>query len=257
MKVESSVIVVTGASAGIGAALVQVLLERGAQVVLTARRETRLREVVQSADPANYLIVAGDIQDEAFCHHLIERTVEHFGRIDILVNNAGIGHASVVAEISAEHLQQVIGTNLYGLIYATQAAVPHMQNGGQIINVSSIVGQRPIPNGVIYCASKTAVNFVTRGLRMELRGTPITLTSVYPGTTVTEFNQVKLGGTTKRRRGVSAETVAHKIIRAIEKQQTEVYITRFDWLFTHLNRLFPRTLDRLFAIFMPAPTTEK
>jgi short-subunit dehydrogenase len=251
------VVVVTGASAGIGAALVRQLAQRGAHVVLTARRLERLQALVTELAPfpGERLALPGDIQDEAFCRALIGETVARFGRIDVLVNNAGLGHKSDLAEMPADDARTLIGTNLYGLLFASQAAIAAMrrQGHGQIINVSSIVGQRPLPNNALYTASKTAVNFVSRALRMELRHTPLIITSVYPGRTRTEFDQAKLGGVTQRRGGVSADRVAIAICRAIEKPRREVYITLYDWLFTHLNRLFPHTTDWLFGRLLVRP----
>ncbi|RMH00657.1 MAG: SDR family NAD(P)-dependent oxidoreductase [Chloroflexi bacterium] len=249
MEIAGLVVVVTGASAGIGRATAEWLAERGANVVLTARREARLQDLAQEYRqwPGERLVIPGDIRDETFARDLIHQTVDYFGRIDVLVNNAGLGHQSPIAEIPAADVRTILETNVLGLLYATQTAVSYMkkQNSGQIINVSSIVGQQPLPNRGIYCASKTAVNFITRSLRMELTNTPITVTLVYPGLTATEFGQARLGDKTNQTiaRGVPARRVAQAIGKAIQKRRTEVYVTPYDWLFVHLTRLFPRTAD--------------
>lgn len=253
MELRELVVIVTGASAGIGAATARVLAEQGANIVLTARRAEKL--TVLEAQLAEYAgrrhIMAGDISDEMFCRELVAETVAEFGRVDVLINNAGVGHWDALAEIPAAHLQTVTAVNLYAPIWTTQAAIPHMltQGRGQIINVSSIVGQRPLQKSAVYCASKTALNFVTRSLRMELHNTPIIVSLVYPGATTSEFQDSRMGyeGKAQRKFEVSAEAVAQAIAKAIEKGKTEIYVTRFDWLFTHLNRLFPRLLDWVFA----------
>ncbi len=249
-KRHNKVIIVTGASAGIGRAITLDLVRHGASVIATARRAERLEQLaLELADAKGHIAyVAGDIQDEMFCHTLIAKTLERFGRVDVLINNAGLGHSSKLSEISAEHLQTIFDTNIRGLLYTCQAAIPHMkaQGGGQIINVSSIVGQRPLINSGMYCASKTAVNFLSRSLRMELRPHNITVSLLYPGLTATEFHTSTLGGRPARRiAGVAPERVAKVTRKAIQRRREEIYVTWIDWLFTHVNRSAPRIIDRL------------
>ena len=247
--INGKVVVVTGASAGIGAAMVRALAEAGAHIVLVARRAERLTQLIDSlGDPGGRCVpIVGDLQDVAFCQQLIDDTVSEFGRIDVLINNAGLGHRSAISKIPADHMHTIVDTNILAPLHTCQAAIPYMreQGSGQIINVSSIVGQRPLPHSGFYCASKTALNFITRSLRMELRRDNITVTLLYPGMTDTNFHEATLGAGRRRRgwSGVSAERVASATLRAIHKQKHEVYVTRIDWLFTHLNRIFPRTLD--------------
>jgi short-subunit dehydrogenase len=201
-----------------------------------------------ASSPGQILVIAGDIQDEAFAQQLVARTVAEFGRVDVLINNAGLGHRSSLADIPLTDMQTIWSTNVTGLMAATQAAVAQMkqQDGGQIINVSSIVGQRPLPNSAVYCASKTAVNFLSRSLRMELKSDNILVTLVYPGLTATEFATARLGERGSNRfglKGIPAERAARAIVKAIQYGRTEVYISWYDWLFTHANRLFPRLID--------------
>ncbi|MBE2200706.1 MAG: SDR family NAD(P)-dependent oxidoreductase [Anaerolinea sp.] len=252
MQIADRIIIVTGASAGIGQATAVSLAKRGAHLILTARRKDRLANLAAdlAVYPGRILCIAGDIGDTTFARVLIERAITEFGRVDVLINNAGVGHQSALATMPIADAQTIFNVNVLGLLAATQAVIPQMQRqgGGQIVNVSSIVGQRPLPMSGVYCASKTAVNFLSRSLRMELRHDHITITLVYPGLTATEFADAKLGKPGSNRfglRGVPSEQVAAKIATAIEKQQTEVYVTRLDWAFVHLNRLFPRTFDWL------------
>ncbi|MCA9929642.1 MAG: SDR family NAD(P)-dependent oxidoreductase [Anaerolineales bacterium] len=251
-KVAGKVVIVTGASAGIGRATAVLLAQAGANLMVTARREERLNGLAAELAelPGTVRVLAGDIGNEAFAQMLIAKTVHAFGQLDVLINNAGVGHKSKLADMPAEQIRRIFDTNLFGLMAATQAAVSHMkqQGHGHIINVSSIVGQRPLPDSGVYCASKTAVNFISRTLRMELRSTPIKVTLVYPGLTDTEFADAKLGDAGRNRfglRGVPAEKVGKAIVRGIENGRSEIYITPTDWGFTHLNRLFPRTIDWL------------
>lgn len=252
MQVAGSVVVVTGASAGIGAATVEALARRGADVVLVARRAERLADLVErlQALPGRRLALPGDIADPAFCRQVVAETVAAFGRIDVLINNAGVGHTRLLVELTPDDMHRILDTNVLGLMHLTQAALAPMQAAGrgQIIHVSSIVGQRPLPRGGFYAGTKAMVNFLGRGLRMELRGSGIAVTLVYPGLTATEFHLATLGGGRPLRgnvRGVSAARVAQAIVGAIEHRRREVYVTWYDWGFTHLCRLFPRTVDAL------------
>lgn len=253
-KLQNKVVLITGASAGIGKATAVGLAQAGADVVLTARRAERLHKLVDDLAiyPGRRLALAGDIRDQTFCNQLIKATAATFGRLDVLINNAGIGHRSPLLALSSDDINTIWETNVTALLLLSQAAAQQMQqqNSGQIINVSSIVSQRPLPQNGVYCASKTAVNFLSRSLRMELRPYHIQVTLVYPGLTATEFGAARLGAKGPNKLGLSgvpAEKVAHKIIAAIENGRSEVYITWYDWLFTHINRLFPRSIDWLIA----------
>ncbi|MCB9418479.1 MAG: SDR family NAD(P)-dependent oxidoreductase [Ardenticatenaceae bacterium] len=250
MEINGRTIIITGASAGIGRATAVSLAQSGANIVIIARREARLQALAgELADsPGQVLAIAGDIQDPTFAQELIARTVGQFGRLNVLINNAGVGHLSQLAEMPLTDVQTIWNTNVNGLIAATQAAVAQMkrQGGGQIINVSSILGQRPLPGSGVYCASKTAVNFLSRSLRMELKGENIIVTLVYPGLTTTEFSAARLGqqgGSRLGIKGIPAERVARAIVQAIRYGRTEVYVSWYDWLFAHSNRLFPRLID--------------
>ncbi len=247
---QNKVVIVTGASAGIGRATGVALAQAGAHVVLTARRGDRLHKLVEELRiyPGHRLAMAGDIRDKNFAAKLIKATAVTFGRVDVLINNAGIGHRSPLITIPSADVQLIWDTNVTALFYLCQVAALQMkqQGGGQIINISSIVSQRPLPQNGIYCASKTAVNFLSRSLRMELRPYQIKVTLVYPGLTATEFGTARLGEKGPNKlglAGVPAQKVAQKIVGAIKNGRSEVYITWYDWLFAHLNRLFPNSID--------------
>ena len=247
---QGCVVIVTGASAGIGRATALALGQAGAHVVVTARRAERLAALVATFAEFNgrILTIPGNIQEEVFCQELIAQTVAQFGRVDVLINNAGVGHKSEIAEMSSADFDTIWDTNVTGLLLASQAAIGQMkqQGNGCIVNVSSIVGERPLPLSGVYCASKTAVNFLSRAMRMELRPYQIKVVQVYPGRTITEFGEARLGekGDNPSPIGrVSAERVAQKIVSGIKNGRDHIYITWFDWLFVQLNRHFPRTTD--------------
>jgi NAD(P)-dependent dehydrogenase (short-subunit alcohol dehydrogenase family) len=255
MNLQSCVVIVTGASAGIGWATALALGQAGAHVVVTARRVERLEALVEAFGSFNGRIITipGNIQEESFCKDLIAQTVAEFGRVDVLINNAGVGHKSAIAEIPSADLDTIWGTNVAGLLFASQAAIVQMkeQGHGCIVNVSSIVGERPLPQGGVYCASKTAVNFLSRTMRMELRPYNIKVIQVYPGRTATEFGDALLGETGSNPSSigrVSAERVADKIVRGIRNGREHIYITMFDWLFVQASRHFPGTTDWLIDV---------
>lgn len=250
MRLRDSVVIVTGASAGIGKATAVLLARHGANVVLTARRADRLETMVEdlAAFPGKRISVPGNIQDEALCQELVACALAEFKRVDVLVNNAGLGHRSQIADMSTADMRTIVDTNVMGLLYATQAAIGAMkrERHGQIVNVSSIAGYIPLPGSAVYCASKTAINFIGRSLRAELRPYNITVTLVYPGRTMTEFSDTRLGqkGASRSSIGrISADRVGRSIVKAIETGRTDVYVTWYDWLITRFGRLFPRTTD--------------
>lgn len=246
------IVIVTGASAGIGRATAVALAQSGADVVAVARRAGRLDTLATElrAAPGRVLPLTGDIREPDFPRRLVAATIGTFGRIDALVNNAAIGHRSALADMPSADVATLLDTNLTALLHLTRAVIPPMrrQGGGHIINVSSIVGERPLPNSSLYCASKAAVNSLSRSLRLELRTDNIRVTLVYPGLTATEFGQVRLGEKGTNRfglRGAPPERVAAAIVAAIRHGRDEVYISPLDWLFVQLNRHFPRTTDWL------------
>ena len=252
MDLAGKVVIVTGASAGIGAATTAALARRGAHVVMVARRKERMdtQAAALAALPGRRLVVRGDVRDAGFGPALAERVLETFGRIDVLINNAGIGHRSALSEMPVEDIAAIWETNVTGLLAVTQPVIRHMKARGEghIVNVSSIVSARPLPDAAVYAASKAAVDSLSRSLRMALRPHGIRVTLVYPGQTTTEFNQARLGqkgGSRFGLRGVPPERVARAIIRATERGREEVTIRPWEWAFIQGNRLFPRLADRL------------
>lgn len=251
-QLANQVVIITGASAGIGRATAVALAQAGADVVLVARRPEPLHAVAEALAPypGRCLVVPGDVGDAAFAPELIAQTVATFGRLDVLINNAGIGHRSRLAEMPPADMRRLLDTNVLGPLYLVQAAVPQMkrQGAGHIINVSSVVGQMPLPGMGLYCASKTAVNFISRTLGHELHRDNIRVTAVYPGRTATEFGQKLLG---QKRTNPSAigrvppPHVARAILKAIRSRKRHVYVTWYDALAAHLARLFPGLTDWL------------
>ena len=240
---------ITGASSGIGEALARRLASCGAKLVLGARREERLRALAEECKKLGGeaiawrtdVTVARDV--ELFCG----AAVEQFGRLDVLVNNAGRGHTESVAELSLERLREQMETNFYSAFYGVRAALPIMkaQGSGHLVFVSSVVQKRGIPYMGGYCASKAALGSLAESLRVELRGTGIAVTTICPGTTVTEFHIAQTGLPGLRPIGiaVSADWVARTIVRAIRRPRPEAYPMFYERGLAVLNELFPRLVD--------------
>ncbi|NOT24935.1 MAG: SDR family oxidoreductase [Acidobacteria bacterium] len=188
------VAVVTGGSRGIGLAIARTLLQRGARVAITATSEARLREAVEDlgkvTGSSNVLSVRADVRNYSEVEQALQAVAQKFGGIDILVNNAGVGVFRPVADLTIEEWRQMIDTNVSGVFYGCRAAVPHLKarGGGWIINVSSLSGTNPFPDGAAYCASKAAVNAFTEAFMQEVRHEGIRVAYVAPGSVRTDFS---------------------------------------------------------------------
>jgi NADP-dependent 3-hydroxy acid dehydrogenase YdfG len=248
---KNKVAVVTGASSGIGEATARELAKRGAAVVLAARDAEKLERLGRrtSASGGRALAVQTDVTDRDSVEGMIGRTVGEFGSLDILVNNAGLGLSGRVAELRVEDLRYVFEVNVIGALNCIQAALGRMGRGARIINVSSVVGRRAVPKVGGYCATKSALGALSDALRVEIAGRGITVTSVYPGTTLTAFreNSRRTGDEKRgwRPKGVTPEKVAERIAHAAEKGPRDVYVTLPDRLYIAGTTLFPGLTDRV------------
>jgi short-subunit dehydrogenase len=255
-EIQDMVVVITGASAGIGRALAEALAGQGARLSLSARRLDRLSELNQQLGGRN-LVLRADVAIESDCRLLIEKTIEHFGRIDTLVCNAGYGLARPVAEATAAELQAIFQTNVFGTTDCIRYAVPHMrQQGpqagwrGQILIVSSAMARRTVPNFGAYGATKAAQLSLAEAMRVELAPEAIAVTSVHPVGTKTEFfDQVeaqsgrRLEPATTRMVRQSAQAVARAMVRGIRRPRPEVWPMRTARPLMSSVTFFPRIAD--------------
>ena len=229
------VIVITGASAGIGAELARQLGATGAKVVLAARRKKEL-DAVAAATAADALAVVADVTKRQDVEHLAKAALQRFGRIDVWVNNAGRGISRSVGELTDDDLDAMWRDNMKSVVYGVQAVLPHFKsrNQGQIINVSSGLSRVPFaPARAAYGAVKSAVNMLTASLRVELRATHpgIHVTLLLPGVVATEFGLNSLGsGIVDNRKLPGAQPVdaaAKAIVEVIENPKPEAYTSSF------------------------------
>lgn len=256
MDPAGKVVVITGASSGIGAAAARAFAAAGADVVLAARSADRL-ERLAAALPGRPLVAPTDVSAADQARALVERTIAERGRIDILVNNAGVGLAGPVAALDPADLERTLAVGLFGPLALIQAAVPPMrrQGRGQIINVSSVVGRQALPYLGGYAATKAALDRLTEALRMELRGSGVAVTLLRPGTTRTGFAERRLGRGRERRRvspaGVAPEAVANALVRAARREPRVAYVTLGDrlrlWVAAIAPALTEYALARAFA----------
>jgi NAD(P)-dependent dehydrogenase (short-subunit alcohol dehydrogenase family) len=231
MQIEGSVVVVTGASAGIGLATARRFARAGASVVLAARSLERLARVEQELREQGHkaLAVAVDMRDRVQVEQMITTAYEHFETIDILINNAGQGMEGPVADVSIEDFRQIIELNLFGPLFAMQAVIKRMRQhgGGVILNISSNVSRLHLPGLSAYASSKAALNLLSETAREELASENVRVITVYPGLTLTDFSKHSLGEQQVRRNppaGIIPDTpefVAQKILEAARKEPAE------------------------------------
>jgi NADP-dependent 3-hydroxy acid dehydrogenase YdfG len=227
---QDKVIVITGASAGIGASLAKLVGSQGARVVLLARREPELKAAAAEAG-AQALPIVADVTRRADIERAVGAAIERFGHIDVWVNNAGRGITRAVSELTEEDVDEMFLVNVKGPLYCMQAVLPHFrQRGrGQIINISSMLGRVPAFHlRSAYSAAKHALNALTANLRMELRSAfpEIMVTTVSPGVVATEFGlSARHGGADSRKlpQAQPVEEVAQVIASAIESPRADVY----------------------------------
>jgi 3-hydroxy acid dehydrogenase/malonic semialdehyde reductase len=201
---KDKTVFITGASSGIGAACAQLFAAHGARLILSARREERVRSLAATL-PADTHVMQLDVRDQKQVQQKIESLPAGWSAIDLLLNNAGLARGlSRLHEGDLNDWQEMIDTNVKGLLYVTRAVVPGMiaRNSGHIINIGSIAGHEVYPGGNVYCATKYAVDALTRGLRIDLAGTPLRVSTVDPGLVETEFSLVRFHGDSQRAKNV-------------------------------------------------------
>jgi NADP-dependent 3-hydroxy acid dehydrogenase YdfG len=190
-NIEGKVVVITGASSGLGEATARLLSSQGASVVLGARRVDRLKsladELTQKGGKA--LAVATDVTNSDQVKSLVAASVQKFGRIDVMINNAGLMPLSLIERLKIDDWNRMIDVNIKGVLYGIAAALPHMkkQKSGHIINVSSVAGHEVRPGSVVYSATKHAVRVISEGLRQEVKPYNIRTTVISPGAVATEL----------------------------------------------------------------------
>lgn len=190
-NIKEKVVVITGASSGLGEATARLLSKEGAIVVLAARRNDRIQSLAQELTAAGgkALAVSTDVTHCDQVGKLVDKAVEAYGRIDVMINNAGLMPLSLLEDLKIGEWEQMIDVNIKGVLYGIAAALPYMkkQKRGQIINISSVAGHKVTQGFVVYCATKYAVRAISEGLRLEVKPYNIRTTIISPGAVDTEL----------------------------------------------------------------------
>jgi len=260
MDIANQVVLITGASRGIGAACAAAFRDRGAQLCLTARDQAAL---ASNSTPAD-LAVPGDITSGDFRAHLVERAVQRFGRIDILINNAGAGLYWPPSTAPLEEVRHLFELNFFAPLGLSQLVLPLMrkQHSGCIVNISSMGGEVVLPWIPLYCASKFALSALTTALRSELSGTGVQAMTVCPGYVATDFKANAAGPQPHARTmssnhfAITPQQCAAAILRGVERDARVVVTPRVGWLLIAAQRLFPRLVENRLTAFMKSVQSE-
>jgi 3-hydroxy acid dehydrogenase/malonic semialdehyde reductase len=232
MSLKGKIVFITGASGGIGAATALAFAAEGARLLLAARRAGKLAEVASAAlnHGAQAVHSIGlDVRDHRAVQSAIDTLPEEWAQIDVLVNNAGLSRGlDKLYQGKIEDWDEMIDTNVKGLLYVTRAVVPGMvvRGRGHVVNLGSTAGELTYPNGAVYCASKAAERAINDGLRQDVLGTPIRVTSVDPGMVETDFSLVRFRGDQERAakvykgvRPLTPEDIAEVIVWAVSRPE--------------------------------------
>ena len=187
--IQGKIVVITGASSGLGEAAARHLAEHGAELVLGARRLDRLQAIAQELSLAAQAVVQTDVTHREQVQRLVDRAVQVHGRIDVIINNAGLMPHSPLERGRVEDWERMIDVNIKGVLYGIAAALPYMRarKSGQVINVASVAGHKVGPGGAVYAATKHAVRVISEGLRQEVKPYGIRSTVISPGAVATEL----------------------------------------------------------------------
>jgi len=249
---NGKIVIITGASSGIGEACAYEFDRQGASVVLAARNTDKLAAVAaRLTNPS--LVVKADVAVEEDCNRLVGETIARFGKINVLVNNAGITMRALFNEASLDVIRQVMDINFWGMVYCTKYALPYLlQTKGSVIGMSSIAGFKGLPGRTAYSASKFAMNGFLESLRIENFKTGLHVLIACPGYTASNIRNVALGkdgrpqGDTPldESKLMQPEEVASYIVKATAQRKKYLILTRQGKLTVWLNRFFPSLLDK-------------
>lgn len=252
---KGKVVIITGASSGIGKALAYEFASKGCKLVLAARRIDLLEKIKEELAPADVLLQQTDVSIEANCKRLIDATVERFGKIDILINNAGISMRAIFEDVELDVLRKLMDVNFWGTVYCTKFALPRLlETKGSLVGIISIAGYIGLPGRTGYSASKFAVRGFLNTIRTENMKKGLHVLVAAPGFTSSEVRKAALTadgtlqGETPRNeeKMMSAKECAGHIVSAVEKRKRQLILTFVEGkLSVFLSKFFPALIDRL------------
>ena len=253
---KDRVVIITGASSGIGEALAQRFAIFGSKVVIAARNIEKLNRLAEELrkNASDVLAVKTDVSNESDCRNLINETVIKFGKIDILINNAGISMRALFEETDLNVIRKLMDVNFWGTVYCTKFALPHLlKSKGSVVGVSSIAGYKGLPGRTGYSASKFAMQGFLEVLRIENMKKGLHVLIACPGFTASNIRNTALAadgsmqGESPREEDkmMSADEVALHIIKAIQKRKDRLTLTTQGKLTVVLNKFFPKFMDKM------------
>jgi short-subunit dehydrogenase len=257
MSLKDKIVVITGASSGIGKALAVELARRGANLVLGARQYVTLCEITQELEKQHAvraIAVQCDVTREEDCEQLIKQAVLTFGRVDVLINNAGISMRALFQDVDLKVLRSLMDVNFWGAVYCTKYAMPEiLKSKGSIVGVSSIAGYKGLPGRAGYSASKFAMNGFLDALRVENLKTGVHVMTACPGFTASNIRNTALNkngvsqgeSSLEEEKMMTAEEVAKIIADGIEKRARTLIMTGQGKMTVTLSKLLPALLDKL------------
>jgi len=253
--VKNKVVVITGASSGIGCALAKEFASKGARLSLGARRTELLEKLQKELPDTEILIRKTDVSDENDCRALIEETIKQYGQIDVMINNAGISMRALFEEVDLKVIRQLMDVNFFGTVYCSKFALPYLlKTKGSLVGIISIAGYVGLPGRTGYSASKFAIRGFLDTVRIENLKKGLHVLVAAPGFTASEVRKVALTndgsqqGETPRDESkmMSAEECARHIVQAIQKRKRELIQTFVEGkLSVFIGKFFPSLLDRL------------
>lgn len=252
---KDKVVIITGASSGIGKALAIKFGKTGSRLVLAARRIDRLKELEKQLDGIEVLCVGTDVSREEDCRNLIRQAVDRFGRIDVLINNAGISMRAIFEEVDLDVLHRLMDVNFWGTVYCTKYAIPFLlETKGSVVGVISVAGFVGLPGRTGYSASKYAIRGFLDTLRIECLKKGLHVLVAAPGFTATEVREASLTADgkpqgkspRKEEKMMTTEECAGHIYRAVRKRRRQLILTFMEGKVTVLlGKFFPSLLDKL------------
>jgi short-subunit dehydrogenase len=252
---QKKVVVITGASSGIGKALAKKYAHEGWNLVLAARRIDRLEALKNELNQTEVLPVETDVARESDCKNLIEKTIEKFGKIDVLINNAGISMRAIFNQTELDVMQKIMDVNYWGTVYCTKFAMPWLlKSKGSLVGVISVGGYIGLPGRSGYSASKFAVRGFLQTIRVENMKTGLHVMIAAPGFTSSEIRKAALNGNGQQQgetprnenKMMSAEECAGHIYKAVQKRKRELVLTFAEGKLTvFLSKFFPRFIDKM------------
>jgi len=252
---KNKVVIITGASSGIGLAAAREFAKEGAKVVLAARNIEKLHEIENElSKTTEVLSINTDVSLEQDCKNLVEQTLAKFGQIDILVNNAGISMRALFKDLDLSVIKRLMDVNFWGTVYCTKYALPHiLKNEGSVVGVISIAGFKGLPARTGYSASKFAIYGFLDTLRIEHLKDNLHVMIFAPGFTASNIRESALiadgsqQGSTPRDEAkmMTSEEVAVRLVKGVKKRKAQIVLTPVGKLLVVLNKFFPRLVDKL------------